>query len=162
MNKIYSPIKQKKYWYRFVSLFYPSVILIFLLSLISLNKFSINFSFTMTLGYSIVWGILALFLTRNYIKEIQINNSYIFIKGTTFNKEWRISYELNDISMEIKSQGSRSGRVEYFLKLDTPNSSYRINKFNEWKYSDLVEIYQALNHNKKVDIPLLNLLKSKI
>lgn len=161
MNKIYSPIKQKEYWYRFTSLFFPSVILISLLSLIPLNKFSISFSFTMILGYSIVWGILALFLTRNYIKEIQINNSNISIKGTIFNKKWRKTYELKDISIEIKSQGSRSGRVEYFLKLYTPNSSYRINKFNKWKYSDLVEIYQALNHNKKVDILLLNLLKSK-
>ncbi|AZJ34893.1 hypothetical protein [Tenacibaculum singaporense] len=162
MDKIYKPIKQKKYWHRFMSLFFPSVFFIFLLSLTPLKRFSIDSSITITLGYSIVWGIMSLFLTQNYIKEIQINNAQVFIKGTTFNKEWEKTHELKDISIEIKSQGSRSGRVKYFLKLHTPSSSYRINKFKEWKYSDLAEICQALNQNKKVDIHLLNLLKSKI
>jgi hypothetical protein len=161
MNKIYQPIKQKKYWHRFMSLFFPPSILILLLSHIPLERFSINFSITLTLGYSIIWGILSLFITRNYIKEIQINKTQVLIKGTKFNKAWERTYDLKDITIEIKSQGYGRSKVEYFLKLSTPSFSYRINKFKEWKYSDLAEIYQVSNQNKKVGSHLLNLLKSK-
>ncbi|MDE1206358.1 hypothetical protein [Tenacibaculum larymnensis] len=162
MNKIYQPIKQKKYWHRFMSLFFPPIIPILLLSLIPIKKNSIAFSTTLTIGYSIVWGILSFFIVRNYIKEIQINKTQVIIKGTNFNKEWERTYKLKDISIEIKSQGYGRGKVEYFLKLLTPSSSYKINKFKEWEYLDLLEIYQTLSQNKKDDTHLLNLLKSKI
>ena len=141
MERIYKPIKYKNYIERFKTEFFPPVIIVAILSLISYKSIDLYSILSVIIGYIIIWGIFTHYIVKNSINQIIIDEGNIFLKGTNINKEWQDSNKIENTSVKIKCQGYGSRNVEYYLKLYFSEKTYRINKRKEWDYVDLIKVY---------------------
>ncbi|RCU56412.1 hypothetical protein DU428_12560 [Oceanihabitans sediminis] len=148
MEMEYKTVKNKNYFGRFKTEFFPPVIVITIISLISYKLTDLNFILFLILGYAIIWAIITHFIVRNSIYRIEINNGNILIKGTEINKDWSESDKIENTSIRIKSQGFGRGNVEYYLKIFLPESTHIVNKRKQWDYNDLIKIYNHFPNNK--------------
>lgn len=141
-------LKNKNYFQRFKSEFFPSVAVVAILSLIGYKMTNLNFIIFLIIGYSIIWGIVTHFMVRKSINRILINEGNILIEGTEINTEWSKSNKIENTSVKIKSQGFGRGNVEYYLKIYFSDYTHIINKRKEWDYNDLIKIYNHISKDK--------------
>src|SRR5690606_22643654 len=144
----YHILKSRNYFQRFKSEFFPSVVVIAILSLIAFKMTNLNLVLFLIIGYSIIWGIVTHFKVRDSINRIVINEGNILIEGTEFNTEWRESDIIENSSVKIKSKGFGRGNVEYYLKIYLADSTHIINNRKEWDYNDLIKIYNHISKGK--------------
>ncbi|WP_224484687.1 hypothetical protein [Robertkochia aurantiaca] len=148
MEVEYKPIKDKDYSARFNSEFFPTLIAVTIIALISYILTDLNIILFTILGFSIIWGIITHFIVRNTVNRIEINNGDISIYGTKTDTKWSDSDKIENTSIRIKSQGFGRGNVEYYLKIYLSERTHVINKRKEWDYNDLIKIYDHISYNK--------------
>lgn len=147
----YKTIKNKNYFKRFTTEFFPPVIVITIISLVSYKLTDLNFILFLLIGFASIWAIFTHFMVRNSINRIKINKDNILIEGTEINKDWSKSDKIENTSVRIKSQGFGRGNVEYYLKIFLPESTHIINKRREWDYNDLIKIYNHIPNNRYIN-----------
>tara|TARA_B100000809_G_C14849007_1_gene427579 strand:- start:14 stop:547 length:534 start_codon:yes stop_codon:yes gene_type:complete len=157
----YKTLKDKNYFARFKTEFFPPVIVITIISLISYKLTDLNFILFVILGYSIIWAIITHFMVRNSTNRIEINNGNILIQGTEIDTDWSESNKIENTSIRIKSQGFGRGNVEYYLKIYLSESNHIVNKRKEWDYNDLIKIYNHISSDKNENKDLLEKMKLK-
>ena len=144
----YKSEKNKNYFGRFKTEFFPPVIVITIILLISYKLTDLNFILFLIIGYAIIWAIITHFIVRNSINRIEIYNGNIIIEGTEINKDWKESDKIENTSISINSQGFGRGNVEYYLKIFLSESTHIINKRKQWDYNDLIKILNHFPNNK--------------
>jgi len=148
MELEYKTVKNKNYFERFKTDFFPPFTVITFISLISYKLTDLNYILFIIVGYAIIWAIVTHFMIKNSINRIQINEGKVLIEGTEINTKWSESHNIENISARIKSQGFGRGNVEYYLKIYLSENTHIINKRKEWNYDDLIKIYNHFSNNK--------------
>ena len=144
----YKPLKNKNYFQRFLTEFFPNVIVVAVISLIATKFSNLNFNLILILGYSIIWGIITHFLVRNSVYRIVINEENILVEGTKINKKWSESHKIENTQVRIKSKSFGRVNTEYFLIISFSQNTCAINKRKEWDYNDLIQIYNQISRDK--------------
>ena len=166
MKNISFKTKHLSFWKRFKNIFFGPALVILGISILTIlfgENRDYYFSTYLIIGYSIIWGLFSIFFARNFIYEILIRENEILLYGSTFNKNWVKTIDMNKFSFKIKSQSYGRGNVEYYLKIYSDNSTYLINKNRNWEYGKLLAIVETLKPKMlNMDNYLLEKIELKI
>ena len=77
---------------------------------------------------------------RTIVKEVRFIDDKFLIIGHDFNRHFEVNYDLNKMVIEIQSEELGKNKIQYCLELYYDDKFYYLNKFNDWKYSILIEI----------------------
>lgn len=104
-----------------------------------LAKYKIHFSILMIIAFFI--GVyFHIDKIRTIVKEVRFIDDKFLIIGHDFNRHFEVNYDLNKMLIEIQSEELGKNKIQYCLELYYDDKFYYLNKFNDWKYSILVEI----------------------
>jgi len=145
-------------YFNYRSRFLKQSIPVIVLAILVLTLMFSNPIFRNELNYWIIvlfiLGTLIFFANRNakdYVFEIELDESKILLRGETYNSNWNEILDLNNIELKFKFIGSRF-TVKYILILKSGKNSFQINEYQDWNYKYLIEIFERIKAMKNEKI----------
>jgi len=118
------------------------VFLIFLVKISHINILSILFFLL------IISPILPiLFNCVIWIDSATIENAKVTFGGYKFDQKFTKEFNIEDVSVKIKSTGSKWNR-DYYLEFHTPNDTFSVNRLQSWDYKILVKLFREFKNSK--------------
>ena len=91
--------------------------------------------------------------SKTYIYKLTFNENNLIFEGETFNKKWKETINIKDITIKIIGEPARNicNRV-YFLKFKNFRKNYSINSIETFSDNDLLSIFNYYKETKNEKI----------
>jgi hypothetical protein len=142
--------KYLTFWTRVRKEFLAGFLIITLIVLYTYFKEKNDFGLfgLMILGFGVVYMVMAIFKARIFVNEVKITADKLIVTGHNFDSRWDKEIDIKTSDIKIKSEGRGRGKVDYYLRIISPDNSVDINRSFTWDYSSLLTIFHEFKRIK--------------
>ena len=102
----------------------------------------------------IIYGILGLYMARQFVNEVEFQDDILIVTGFNFNSQWRDELKISNSKIEIHSKRTGYTNVDYYLRIISKKKRLDINRSFNWDYSTLIDIFNEFKRIKEEKIIL--------
>ncbi|WP_462248111.1 hypothetical protein [Ekhidna sp.] len=111
-----------------------------------------DFALGIILILGILFGISAHISSSQYFYHVELTKGKILLKGDNIGNPLQVELPIHETEISFERKGNREIKINYFIQLQHQAETYKINRFFNWNYAELVGFFKAYKDLKKEKI----------